>query len=588
MKKAAILFLLALCGIVSAEASETPAQRDARMEWWTDARFGMFIHWDMSSLAGTEISWSRKGSKPLDITGNPAGYVEDPVYDHLYKKFNPTNFNAKQWVKQAQDAGMKYIVFTAKHHGGFCMWDTKLSDYSIMHTPFHRDVVKELADACHAAGLHFGIYYSPRDWHHPDYGIGDNSKYHKYMMGQLTELLTNYGKVDVVWFDSFGVGDSFKYWRADEVLALVRKLQPQTIINNRCSYYGETNRPGLEADFDTPEGEIGTYRTDRRWESCMCLVKTPDGGWSYRPDGTVKSFADCVKTLTGCATGDGNLLLGIGPNPLGEIPDDQAGRLREIGAWLRKYGASIYGTHGGPFHNGRWGGATFAGREVYLYIFPSENDTLLLPELNGKLIAAKNLTGGAVKAVEKDGRISVTIPAENRAVPETIIQLTFDRPVTRVDGKIAESSSIITGLDDLASKDATYTASSLEPQWSAEKDTLLKGTCQSDFAFHTKEEMSPWIVIDLQQTRHIDAVLIENRASFQDRAKSLTMWTSSDGANWTEAWHAPDVADRWIAVPEEIIAGARMKGTTARYIKLGLRLEKPTALHLRGVKVYGH
>jgi alpha-L-fucosidase len=146
-----------------------------------------------------------------------------------------------------------------------------------------------------------------------------------------------------------------------------------------------------------------------------------------------------------CATGDGNLLLGVGPDALGEIPADQAGRLHQMGAWMQKYGESIYGTHGGPFLNGRWGGATFAGNTVYLHIFPSEHNVFLLPVLNGKLVSFKNLTGDPVKAVEKDGRICVTIPTDSRAVPETIIKLTFDSPVTRVKGEILVSDSIITG-----------------------------------------------------------------------------------------------------------------------------------------------
>lgn len=175
-----------------------------RMQWWREARFGMFIHWDMSSLAGTEISWSRKGSKPLDIYGEPPGVVEDPVYDHLYEKFNPTHFDAEAWASLAQKAGMRYVVFTAKHHGGFSMFHSKFSNYTIEQAPFRRDVVAELSKACHRHGLRFGIYYSPRDWHHPDYGVGDNAKYHAYLMGQLKELLTNYGTVDVMWFDSYG------------------------------------------------------------------------------------------------------------------------------------------------------------------------------------------------------------------------------------------------------------------------------------------------------------------------------------------------------------------------------------------------
>jgi len=386
------LYILAIASPLAVRAGvESPDHYDARMAWWREARFGMFIHWDMSSLAGTEISWSRKGSRPLDVTGDPAGYVEDPRYDHLYEKFNPKKFNAAAWVQLAKDAGMNYIVFTAKHHGGFCMWDTKVSDYSIMHSPFKRDVVKELADACHQSGMHFGLYYSPRDWHHPDYGIGDNARYHQYLKAQLTELLTKYGQVDVMWFDSFGHGDSIQYWHADEILTLVRRLQPQIIVNNRCSFFGQ-ELEALKGDFDTPEQRLGSFQNSRAWESCMCIVDAPGGGWSYRSDGKVKSFAGCLKILLGCTTGDGNLLLDAGPNALGEIPADQSERLREIGGWLKRLGASIYGTRGGPYRNGAWGGSTYQGKTIYLHIQKWDGDRLVLPALKSTIAACANQT----------------------------------------------------------------------------------------------------------------------------------------------------------------------------------------------------
>jgi alpha-L-fucosidase len=429
-------FLLALTffsGATSLGFACDTVKLDDRMEWWRDARFGMFIHWDMSSVAGTEISWSRLGPKPLDGSwGGPAGTGGDSVYDNLYKVFNPVKFNAGEWVELAKDAGMKYIVFTTKHHGGFSMWNTRFSDYSIMHTPFARDVVKELSEACHNAGIRFGIYYSPRDWYHPDYGVGDNSKYEAFMMGQLTELLTNYGSVDVVWFDSFGTGSSIGYWHADKVLELVRKLQPQTVINNRCSFFGEFV-PALQGDFDTPEQTIGSYRTDRDWESCMCVVDAPGGGWSYRPDGKVKPFDECIRNLVSCATGNGNLLLDVGPDPIGIIPDDQASRLAEMGEWMRQYGESIYGTLGGPFRNGAWGGATFKGNKVYVHLFSSAPDTLELPSLNQKLVSWKNLTDTNIKVFEKNGRIVLNGKTKDRVLPDTIIELTFDQEVTRVE-----------------------------------------------------------------------------------------------------------------------------------------------------------
>jgi alpha-L-fucosidase len=252
------------------------------------------------------------------------------------------------------------------------------------------------------------------------------------MTGQLKELLTNYGAVDVVWFDSFGTGESIKYWHADKVLALVRELQPQTIINNRCSFFAEYV-PSLQADFDTPEQTIGSYRTNRNWESCMCVVDAPGGGWSYRTDGKVKPFDECIRTLVSCATGDGNLLLDVGPDATGIIPVDQAGRLAEMGAWIRKYGESIYETEGGPFRNGPWGGGTFKGNRVFIHLFDDAPDVIELPSLKQRLVSGRCLTGGEVKVTETNGRISISCLPKDRTTPDTIIELTFDQEVTRVD-----------------------------------------------------------------------------------------------------------------------------------------------------------
>ncbi len=411
---------------------------DARMKWWREARFGMFIHWDMSSIAGTEISWSRKATKPLDIFGDKAGYVEDPVYDNLYKQFNPVKFNAREWVKLAKAAGMKYLVFTAKHHGGFCMWDTKLTDYSIMNTPFKRDVVKELAEACHRAKMPFGIYYSQRDWHHPDYGIGDNAKYHAYIKGQLTELLTNYGKVDVMWFDSYGRGDSIQYWHADEILALVKRLQPQIIVNNRSGFFGQSV-PSIRGDFDTPEERLGNFQNTRPWESCMCMVTAPGGGWSYRKDGKVKHSADCLRMLVGCATGDGNLLLDAGPDAQGVIPDDQAGVLWEVGQWMKTYGESIYGTRGGPFRNGGWGGSTYKGKLIYLHVSKWNDNRLTLPPLKGNVVKCSVLGNRKAKpVVEQNGQgLVVTLPQEHQDKHNTVVVLKLNAPAENelVNGK---------------------------------------------------------------------------------------------------------------------------------------------------------
>jgi alpha-L-fucosidase len=421
------LFLIGPRLLRSQSTSASPEikeQFDARMAWWRQARFGMFIHWDMSSIAGTEISWSRKGSRPLD--GDRAGYVEDPVYDNLYHKFDPEKFNARQWVQIAKDAGMKYIVFTSKHHGGFAMWDTKMSDYSIMHTPFHRDVVKELADACHEAGMRFGIYYSPRDWHQPDYGIGDNRKYVDYMNGQVRELLSNYGKIDIIWWDSYGGGDLLKFWHEDETFDLVKKLQPEIVMNNRLtvlSGYDMQPEP-YRGDFDTPEQRLGAFQNYRPWESCITISAAQT--WSYRPNDSAKSLMECIHNLANCASGEGNLLLDVGPSPEGEIPAPQVERLTQIGAWMKKYGQSIYGTRGGPFSNtGSWGGSTYRGNTIYLHVFKWNGDSIQLPSLNSKVVKIVNLTDPQTVPVLKQdvGFWNLTLPADKQDPIDTIITL---------------------------------------------------------------------------------------------------------------------------------------------------------------------
>ncbi len=408
---------------------ETPEQTQARMQWWLDARFGMFIHWDMSSVEGREISWSRGATKPLDITGNPAGYVEDKVYDHLYEKFNPVKFNAEEWVKIAQDAGAKYIVFTSKHHGGFCMWDTKQTDYNIMHTPFKRDVVHELADACHNAGMRFGIYYSPRDWHHPDYGIGDNRKYVGYMNAQMRELLTNYAPVDILWFDSYGKGDLINFWHEDETWNLIKSLAPNAVINNRlCVLGGYGGQPApYRGDFHTPEQRIGGYDPTHPWESCMTIQK--GGGWSYHRNSPCKPLDECLKFLVYAAVGGGNLLMDVGPDDQGDIPPDQATRMREIGQWMTKYGESIYGTHGGPVRSdARWGGTTWKANKIYVHILTlPTSGTLHLSKLPGQVVSSRLLNSDAPVKVAATGD-GVDIGVDPKAAAgqfDTIVELTM-------------------------------------------------------------------------------------------------------------------------------------------------------------------
>ena len=380
---------------------------------WRQLKFGLFIHWGPVSLKGTEIGWSRKGPRR---GRSGTGQIPMEVYDNLYKKFNPVKFDAKEWVEIAKDAGMKYMVFTTKHHDGFCNFDTKLTDYKITNpdSPYGKDVVKQLADACHQGGLKWGIYYSPPDWHHPDYRNGPNhAKYIKYLHGQLRELLTGYGQVSMIFFD--GLGGRPADWDAHNLVKMCRRLQPHVIINNRG---------GLPGDNDTPEQRIGKMQTGRPWETCMTICHQ----WAWKPNDRMKSLAQCIQTLVRVVGGDGNFLFNVGPMPDGRIEPRQVERLKEMGRWLKKYGESIYGTRGGPFPPGAWGASTYKGNTIYVHVLNPALDTVTLPAIQKKIIASSVLTGGTVKVEQTDQAIKVSVPKADRQQIDTIVVLKLDGP----------------------------------------------------------------------------------------------------------------------------------------------------------------
>jgi alpha-L-fucosidase len=422
--------------------AETPAQRDARLAWWREARFGLFIHWGPSSLSGKEISWSRIGH-PHDHRGLES--IPPEEYDHLYQRFNPVRFDADAWLRLAKEAGMKYVVFITKHHDGFSMWPTKLRpEYSISATPFPRDICKEIADAAHKHGLKLGWYYSTRDWTHPDYLVGDNRRYDAFYQGQVRELLSNYGRVDLVWFDH--VAGNWRDYRFRELFEMMYRLQPGLLVNNRAAAFIRTpeDQPPPEiarlvrGDFDTPEQRIGTFQNDRPWESCMTLTECADGGgWSYRPDGRTRRFEECARMLVNCAAGDGNLLLNVGPLPTGEIAPDQQQVLRQMGDWLARYGESIYATRGGPFRNGEWGGATFRDKMIYLHFLKWSGNTQQFGPLKAKVLHATALTGGAPAVNQSSTGVTLVLPPDQQDKLDTILKLELDAPAAGefIDGR---------------------------------------------------------------------------------------------------------------------------------------------------------
>ncbi len=395
-----------------------PAPYPERMQWWGEARFGLFIHWGPVSLKGAEISWSRGGERRG--YGSHGNQIPADIYDGLYKEFNPVKFSAREWAAIARAAGMKYLVFTSRHHDGFSMFDTRASDYRITSplSPFRRDVVGEIADACHRAGLRFGLYYSQPDWHNPDaFTPGRHGRYLAYLKQQVTELCSNYGRLDIFWFD--GLGKPASDYDGEALVKIIRGLQPGIIINNRT---------GLPEDHDTPEQRVGKYQDDRPWESCITIGRQ----WAWKPDDEIKSLAECLQTLILCAGGDGNLLLNVGPMPDGRIEPRQVERLKEMGVWLAKNGDSIYGTRGGPWKPGKDVASTRKGNLVFLHVLRWDGESIVLPDIPRKVKRASLIGGSTVKVRQGAGDIIVSVPPAARDAVDTIIRLDLDGPALSI------------------------------------------------------------------------------------------------------------------------------------------------------------
>lgn len=482
----------------------------AAVHRWQALRFGMFIHWGPISQKGTEISWSRQGPR-RGHRGGGTGTIPVAVYDNLYKTFNPVDFNADQWVRIAKDAGMKYMVFTAKHHDGFSMFNSALTDYDIMSTPFHRDVVKELSQACREQGLRFGVYYSPRDWHHPDFATAHHDRYLKFYMGQLRELATHYGPLLVLWFD--GLDSPRALWKdtPQRSFAMLRRLQPEILLNNRG---------GLPGDFDTPEQRIGAFNRRRPWETCMTIGTQ----WSWKPNDKIKSLKQCLQTLIRVAGGDGNLLFNVGPRPDGRIEPAQVDRLKEMGDWLGKYGDGIYGTRGGPFKPGDWGASTCRGNAIYLYVMDWPKDAALqLPVIGMKVERAATLSGGKAAVRQSEGGIAVTLPEGDRDPIATVIKLTVDGDAFTIDPKDVNLYGTPWGVKSATASNTYQKLAAYGPEKAADGNSSTRWA--TDVGTH-----AAWIAFDLGRPRTVGAAHIKE--AYAGRVRAFELQYAEDGG-WT-------------------------------------------------------
>ncbi len=394
LKRSTVYFLIVLLlGIqmscsVQDQIESTIQNEDDRMEWWREARFGMFIHWGLYAIPAGEWNGQTNHAEWIRTTAE----IPLDTYDEFLPEFNPVKFDADAWVKMAKEAGMKYITITSKHHDGFALYDSKVSDYDVMSTPFQRDILKELAEACRKADIKLCFYHSIMDWHHPDYlprrswekersaEGAEFPRFVDYMKSQLKELLTEYGDIGVLWFDGEWE-DTWTHEDGVELYDYVRSFQSDIIINNRVDK-GRQGMQGLTAegdfrgDFGTPEQEIpdmGLPGID--WESCM----TMNDHWGYnKNDDNWKTTEDLIQKLSDIASKGGNFLLNIGPKADGTFPQESIDRLKAIGSWMKVNGESIYGTSASPFEHLSWGRVTQkevpSGTRLYLHVFDWPND----------------------------------------------------------------------------------------------------------------------------------------------------------------------------------------------------------------------
>lgn len=334
---------------IQQDSTEVLADRARRMKWWHDARFGMFIHFGLYSVMG-RAEWV------MEEEGIPV-----PEYEQLARRFNPAPNAARAWAKLARQAGQRYMVMTTKHHEGFCNFDTKLTNYCAPRQAAGRDLVREFVEAARAEGLRVGFYYSLMDWHHPDGAIcikdeEARKRFVEYTHGLVHELMTNYGKVDVLWYDVNWPLNA-QGWESERMNKMVFELQPDTIVNNRN---------GIRGDFSTPEQTITAAGAGRAWESCMTINES----WGFqRADDNWKSPKTIVRNLVQCAHSGGNYLLNIGPKADGSIPQESVAILTEVGKWLSRNGESIYQSEPCAVSHSDYTGFTRKGNTLYMHIY---------------------------------------------------------------------------------------------------------------------------------------------------------------------------------------------------------------------------
>ncbi len=401
----------------NAQVGYTPSPENLKSrEWFQNARFGMFIHWGVYSVLG-DGEWVMNNQK-----------IDKQTYQKLPDFFNPIAYDPKEWVALAKAAGMKYITITSKHHDGFAMWDSKVSDWDIVdRTPYKKDIIRMLADECRKEGIKLFFYHSQLDWYQDNYfprgntgqtagrpERGDWYKYLDYMDSQLRELLTNYGEIGGIWFDGFWDKKDAD-WRLDRTYSLIHSLQPSCLIGSNhhlAPFPGEDfqmfekDLPGHNTTGFSGDQKVG----DLPFETC----ETMNNSWGFNlQDKNYKSVKELIRYLVRAAGYNSNFLLNVGPMPNGRIQPEFVATLKEIGKWMDKYGETVYGTRGGPVSPKSWGVTTQKGNKVYVHIMNAEEPNLLIPDFGKKVKSVTVFdTGAKLKYKQDPFGIAVALPKE--------------------------------------------------------------------------------------------------------------------------------------------------------------------------------
>jgi alpha-L-fucosidase len=357
--------------------------QEQRIAWWQQGRFGMFIHWGVYAIPG-------RGEWLLYQE-----HIPFPEYEKLAAQFAPKDYRPEEWVALAKEAGMKYMILTARHHDGYCLFDSRVSDFTATKIGPGRDLLAQFADACHAAGMRMGFYYSLHDWRFPGMLPQGNpvpaatmDKLVKQAFAQIRELLSNYGRVDILWFDGLFPNDP-KGWRSQELLEMARNLQPDILINDRA---------GVPGDFATPENMVAAQ--SRPWEACFCMNRT----WGYAPnDRNYKPVHEIVRLLASCASQNGNFLLNVSPDAQGKIPIEQAEILKNVGRWMHINSQAIYGAGSSPVVAPNLGFETRVQDKVYLLVQRWPGKTAPFAWCGSMVKSARLLSNNQLATIKQDG-----------------------------------------------------------------------------------------------------------------------------------------------------------------------------------------